>query len=93
MELRKTATRAKKLFHKTIRRHRKQHWEAFLDDSDNIWKAAKYLDLQAASSLARVPPIKKTNAEGEVATENREIEKNCYRPSSQCHHRANRKTP
>jgi exonuclease III len=75
IELRKTATRAKRLFHRTIRRHRKQHWEAFLDNSDNIWKAAKYLDLQAGSALARVPPIKKADTESEVATENREIGK------------------
>jgi hypothetical protein len=75
VELRKTATRTKRLFHRTIRRHRKQHWEAFLNDSDNVWKAAKYLDLQAGSSLARVPPIKKANTEGEMATEKREIGK------------------
>lgn len=65
--------KAKRLFHRTIRRHRKQHWEAFLDDGDNGWKAAKYLDTRASSSFARVPPIKKQGTE-EVATENQEIE-------------------
>ncbi|KAF9728557.1 zinc knuckle [Paraphaeosphaeria minitans] len=72
-ELRSTATRAKRLFHRTIRRHRKQHWEAFLDDSDNVWKAAKYLNSQASSSFARVPPIQKTGPEGGEATEDEEI--------------------
>jgi hypothetical protein len=33
------------------------------------------LDLQAGSSLARVPPIKKANTEREVAIENSEIGK------------------
>ena len=44
-----------------------------MDDSDNVWKAAKYLDSQASSSFAWVPPIKKANAEGEVAIEDHEI--------------------
>ena len=51
------------------------HWEAFLDDSDNVWKAVKYLDSQASSSFARVPPIKKADTEEEFATENHEIRK------------------
>jgi hypothetical protein len=51
-ELHNTATQAKKLFHRIIRRHRKQHWEEFLDNSDNIWKAAKYLDTRATTSFA-----------------------------------------
>jgi hypothetical protein len=67
-ELCSTATRAKRLFHRTIRRHRKQHWEAFLD-SDNVSKAAKYLDSQASISFARVPPIQKAGPDGGVATE------------------------
>lgn len=60
---------AKRLFHRTIRRHRKQHWEEFLGDSDNIWRAAKYLDSQAGSSFARVPPIKKAGTEDEMVTD------------------------
>ena len=75
VELRNTATRAKRLFHRTVRRHRKLHWEAFLDDSDNIWKVTKYLNPQASSSYARVPPIEKAGTEGEYATENDEIGK------------------
>ena len=75
MELRNTAMRAKKLFHRTIRRHRKLHWEAFLDDSNNIWKATKYLNQQGSSSYARVPPIEKAGTEGEYAIENNEIGK------------------
>jgi hypothetical protein len=72
-ELRRAAMRAKRLFHRTIRRHRKQHWEEFLDNSDNIWKAAKYLDAKATASFARVPPIKKAGTEDEYATENQDI--------------------
>jgi len=72
-ELRCTAMQAKRLFHRTIRRHRKQHWEDFLDNSDNIWKAAKYLDTKATASFARVPPIKKAGTEDEFVTENQDI--------------------
>lgn len=79
VELRSTATRAKRLFHRTIRRHRKLHWEAFLDDSDNIWKAAKYLDSQGGSSFVRVPPIQKADREGEFMTKNQEIGKELLR--------------
>jgi len=43
-ELRSTTTRARRLLHRTIKRHRKVHWDTFLDDSDNLGKAAKYLD-------------------------------------------------
>ena len=74
-ELRNTAMRAKRLFHQTIRRHRKLHWDEFLGDSDNIWKAAKYLDPQATSSFAKVPPIMRAGTEGEFVTENHDIAK------------------
>ena len=69
-ELRNTALRAKRLFHRTIRRHRKLHWDEFLSDSDNIWKAAKYLNPQASSSFARILPIQKTGTDGDLVTEN-----------------------
>ncbi|KAF2259259.1 hypothetical protein CC78DRAFT_475959, partial [Lojkania enalia] len=45
----------------------------FLNDNDNVWKAAKYLDSQASSSFARIPPIQKTSQEGGIATEDEEI--------------------
>lgn len=72
-EVRDMARRAKRLFHRTIRQHRKQHWEEFLGDNDNIWKVAKYLDSQAGSSFARVAPIKKAETEDETVTENQDI--------------------
>lgn len=72
-ELRKTAMRAKKFFYRTILRHWKQHWEEFLDSSDNIWKAAKSLDTKATASFARVPPIKTTVAEEELVTQKQDI--------------------
>ncbi|RYP19375.1 hypothetical protein DL766_008456 [Monosporascus sp. MC13-8B] len=67
------ATQAKRFFHRTIRRYRKQHWEKFLGDSDNIWKAAKYLDSQASTAFAKVPPAKKAGAEDKTITKNKDI--------------------
>ena len=45
----------------------------FLDKSDNIWKAVKYLDTKATASFARVPPIKEAGTEDEFVTENQGI--------------------
>ena len=57
------AMQARRFFYWTILGHRKQHWEAFLDNSDNISKIATYLDTKATASFAQVPLI---------ATENRD---------------------
>lgn len=56
-ELQDKAAKAKALFHRTIRRHRKLHWDEFLADTNNIWKAAKYLDQQTGSAFAKIPPL------------------------------------
>ena len=53
------AAAAKHRFHHTVRNVRKQHWTEFLDDTTNVWKAAKYLNPQDTSSFSRIPKFVK----------------------------------
>jgi len=56
-EAERRAVAAKHIFHHSIRQVRKQHWEDFLDDVQNVWKATKYLNPQDRSSFSRIPML------------------------------------
>ncbi|KAJ6436136.1 reverse transcriptase [Purpureocillium lavendulum] len=59
---------AAKEYHDGIRRQRKAHWDDFLAEDTNIWKAAKYLEPGKDAMGDKVPPQKKA---GGTMTRNR----------------------
>ena len=61
-ELDQRAREAAKEFHNAIRRQKKAHWEDFLEDNLNIWKAAKYLNLDSYSRFDKVLLITRTDS-------------------------------
>ncbi|KAJ6437653.1 reverse transcriptase [Purpureocillium lavendulum] len=66
--LERRAKEAAKEYHDAIRRQRKAHWDDFLAEDTNIWKAAKYLEPGQDTMSDKVPPLKK---EGGTMTRNR----------------------
>lgn len=48
---------AKPIFHKTGRQQKKNYWLGFVADETNIWKAAKHLNPDGASSAPRIHAI------------------------------------
>ncbi|KJZ70171.1 hypothetical protein HIM_10431 [Hirsutella minnesotensis 3608] len=57
--LEQRAKEAAKEFHDAIRHQRKAHWDDFLSDDANIWKATKYLKAGKSTTGDRVPPLRK----------------------------------
>ena len=60
-ELERRAKNAAKEYHDAIRKQKKSHWENFLDDDANIWKAARYLKPDTESMFDKVPPLEKAD--------------------------------
>jgi len=50
----RAARDARKRFHDTMRRQRRTNWTDFLDDTDNIWKATRYLHPAEQSSFGQI---------------------------------------
>ena len=52
---------ASKEYHDAIRRQKKAHWNDFLEDDTNIWKAARYLKVNGTSAFDKIPPLTRTD--------------------------------
>ena len=57
LEMEATAKQARQEFHHAIKKRKKEHWTEFLDDTKNIWAAAKYLDPDTASGFGKISYI------------------------------------
>jgi ribonuclease HI len=53
----RNAQMAKTDYLKAIKRAKRTHWKDFLDNTNNVWKAARYLDPEGASAFARIPML------------------------------------
>ncbi|OAQ61336.1 reverse transcriptase [Purpureocillium lilacinum] len=60
-DLERRAKEAAKQYHDAIRNQRKSHWDEFLAEDTNIWKAAKYLEPGKGAMSDKVPPPRRVD--------------------------------
>ena len=51
------AKAARETYRNQIREHKRRHWTEFLNETTNIWKAARYLKQDATSGFTKIPAI------------------------------------
>ncbi|KJK85276.1 hypothetical protein H633G_10887 [Metarhizium anisopliae BRIP 53284] len=66
-DLERRAKQASKEYHDAVRGRKRQHWDDFLAEDGNIWRAAKYLKAGTGGVGEKVPPLSK--ADGTVTTD------------------------
>jgi hypothetical protein len=70
LELELQARAAAKEYHDAIRKQQRLHWDEFLAEDTNIWKATRYLTPDNGSGWSRIPPLQQ--ADGSMTTNNSE---------------------
>lgn len=60
-ELEQQVRTAAKEYHDAIRKQQRLHWDEFLAEDTNIWKASRYLKPDDGSGWSRIPPLQKTD--------------------------------
>ncbi|KDN69578.1 hypothetical protein CSUB01_12592, partial [Colletotrichum sublineola] len=66
-DLEERAQAAAKQYHDAIRQQKKNHWQEFLADDTNIWKAVKYLGADKGAVFDKIPQL--TRADGSKTAE------------------------
>ena len=59
--LEQQARAASKEYHDAIHRQQRTHWDDFLADDANIWKATRYLQPDQGSSCSRIPQLRRAD--------------------------------
>lgn len=59
--LEEQAQAAAKEYHDAIRKQQKLHWDDFLAEDTNIWKATRYLKPDQGSGWSRIPPLQEAD--------------------------------